>query len=213
MRLPAFFERVPRIRLHDPLADVLGSAEGGVLEYGYGDAVRVAGHSCPTVASAYWLTWRALDALYPHTLPERGAIKVEMRDDANGVIASVVQMLTGAAGNSGFKGIGGRYARAGLLRVTPDLPLAMRYTRLDTGAAVDASVDLSLVPEDPALPGLVERCTRGRADGESLARLAQLWQARVRALLIDFAHDDGVFVVRPLGRPPHAAAGSPLALH
>ena len=204
MQLPEFFDLVPRLRVHDPLAEALGSSRDGILEYGYGDAVRLTGHSCPTVASAYWLTWLALRALYPATLPERGGLKVEMREDARcgsvGVVASVVQMLTGAAGNSGFKGLGGRYARAGLMRTAPDLPLSMRYTRLDNGDAVDASADVTLLPEDPALPGLLDLCARGRADAQALGRLADAWQRRVRCLLIERAHDGGVFIVRPVGR-------------
>src|SRR5665213_586656 len=113
MKLPTFFDAVPKLRVSDPLAEALGCAEGGVFEYGYVDAVRLAGHSCPTVAAAYWLTWRALHVLYPDRLPQRGRIMVEFRDDARsgstGVVASVVQMLTGAAGSTGFKGIAGRH--------------------------------------------------------------------------------------------------------
>ena len=82
MRFPAFFDEVPRLRVRDPLAEVLGCAEGGVFEYGYPDAVRLAGHSCPTVAAAYWLTRRSLHLLYPDMLRQRGRIKFEFRDDA-----------------------------------------------------------------------------------------------------------------------------------
>jgi hypothetical protein len=66
---PAFFEQVPGITVHDPLADLLGAAQGGLVHYGYADAVRLAGHSCPTVASAYWLGVRALRALYGEAVP------------------------------------------------------------------------------------------------------------------------------------------------
>ena len=52
MKYPAFFDEVPSISLYDPLAEFLGAAEDGILQYGYVDAVRLAGHSCPTVASA-----------------------------------------------------------------------------------------------------------------------------------------------------------------
>ncbi len=52
MNHPDFFDEVPRISLYDPLAEFLGATEGGILEYGYFDAVRLAGHSCPTVALA-----------------------------------------------------------------------------------------------------------------------------------------------------------------
>jgi hypothetical protein len=209
MRLPAFFDEVPRLRVRDPLADVLGCADGGVLEYGYGDAVRLTGHSCPTVAAAYWLTWLALHELFPDGLPLRGGVKVEFREDARlgstGVVATVVQMLTGAAGSSGFKGVAGRYGRAGLMRFKPDLPMALRFTRLDNGASVDAEADLSLPPLDPALRSLLQRCVKGPADPAELAELGRLWQERVRHLLLDLANDAGVFTVR---RAEHWRRGS-----
>lgn len=201
MRLPAFFERVPRLQVHDALAEALGAAERGILEYGYADAVRLAGHSCPTVAGAYWLTVRALGALYPDSLPERGGIRVAFRGDvrqgANGVVACVVQLLTGAADESGFKGLFGRHARSGLQRFAPDLPMALRFTRVDTGAAVDAEADLAMLPQDPELAELIERCGPRRCDDAALLRLGELWQRRVEHLLLDLAYDDGVFVVRP----------------
>lgn len=80
MKLPDFFDEIPRLRVQDPLARVFGCAEDGVLEYSFADAVRIAGHGCPTVASAYWLTFLALERLYPDALPQRGGIKVEFRD-------------------------------------------------------------------------------------------------------------------------------------
>ena len=101
MDFPAFFDQVPRITLRDPLAELLGSAGGGLLSYGYADAVRLAGHSCPTVASAYWLGVRALKALYGDELPTRGHIQVSLREPletgTTGVVASVLGLLTGAA--------------------------------------------------------------------------------------------------------------------
>lgn len=212
MKLPAYFDDVPRLRVKDPLAELLGSAEGGVLEYSYADAVRLTGHSCPTVAAAYWLTWLALHELFPDSLPLRGGVKVEFRDDARsgstGVVAAVVQMLTGAAGSTGFKGIGGRFGRAGLLRFQPDLPLLLRFTRLDNGVAVDAEADLSLPPPDPALDELIQRCTKGVADVNDLTMLGTLWQERVRCLLCDFARDPGVFTVRRLDRRRRGPASS-----
>jgi hypothetical protein len=145
MKLPSFFDQVPLLRVRDPLAEVLGCAEGGVLEYSYADAVRLTGHSCPTVAASYWLTWRSMQELYPTELPVRGGVKVEFREDARigstGVVACVVQMLTGAAGSSGFKGVAGRFGRAGLIRFSPGLPLSLRFTRLDNGAQVNCCSD------------------------------------------------------------------------
>ena len=39
MGFPAFFDEVPRITLRDPLAELLGSVQGGLLSYGYADAM------------------------------------------------------------------------------------------------------------------------------------------------------------------------------
>ena len=216
MRLPAFFDQVPRLVVRDPMAEMLGCAEGGIFEYSYADAVRLTGHSCPTVASAYWLTVLALRALYVDELPVRGGIEVQFRDSARsgsvGVVATVVQMLTGAAGSSGFKGLGGCFARAGLMRIAPDLPLSLRYRRLDTGAAVDAAADLSLPPADPRLQDLIGRATRQHLDTVAMAELGRLWQQRVRFLLLELRDDPAVFTVRPVKRSSRAPLGGPTGL-
>lgn len=208
MELSSYFVEVPRLRVQDPLARILGCAKDGVLEYGFSDAVRLAGHACPTVAAAYWLTFIALEHLYPDSVPQRGGIKVEFRDDArsgsNGVVATIVQMLTGAAGNSGFKGLGGRFGRAGLIRHAPDLLLSLRFTRLDTNAAAEVGVDLSLVPASPLVEGLVRRVSSGKATAEEEHKLGELWQERVRRLLLDFPRDPAVFMLRPVQRRRNA---------
>lgn len=204
MKLPDYYDLVPRLRVQDSLARMLGCAEDGILEYGFGDAVRLTGHACPTVASAYWLTWLALEHLYPGELPQRGGIQVEFRDDARsgtqGVTATVVQMLTGAAGGSGFKGLAGRFSRAGLIRSKPDLLLALRFTRLDTRAAVDVGLDMAPLPPSPELDELTTRVAAARATPQEEARLAMLWQLRVRTLLLDFGRDRSVFMIRPVNR-------------
>ena len=51
-RFPAFFDQVPRLVVRDPLADFLGAAEGGVLDYGYADAVRTGQPCCAGVVTA-----------------------------------------------------------------------------------------------------------------------------------------------------------------
>ena len=69
MTYPAFFDAVPTLTLHDPLADLLGAVSDGLMTYGYTDAVKLAGHSCPTVAGAYLMTLKALGRLYPDGPP------------------------------------------------------------------------------------------------------------------------------------------------
>jgi hypothetical protein len=203
MQQPDFFRDVRRITVRDPLADFLGAAEGGLIEYGYEDAVKLAGHSCPTVASAYLSSCHALAALYPDQPPERGGVRVSfgsrLEDGVTGVTASIVTLLTGAAQDGGFKGIAGRFVRRGLQDFAAEIPLAMRFTRLDTGAGVDVQSDLSSVPSDAQMPELMACCLRGDASGDTLRRFAALWQERVRRILIDHADDPAVFRISTCG--------------
>lgn len=151
MTFPEFFARVPTITLRDPLADLLGAAEGGLIEYHFADAVRLAGHSCPTVAGAWLMTVRALRALYGDEIPERGNIAVALRENIDsgvaGVIASVAGLLTGAAGEGGFKGLGGRYSRRNLLQFGVAGSSGMSFMRRDTNVAVDCELHLESVPD------------------------------------------------------------------
>ena len=200
MQTPAFYESVPTLRVRDPLAEFLGASENGIITYSYLDVVKLAGHSCPTVAAAYWLTRRALMALYGAELPERGAIHVEFRDDVlagvTGVIANVVSMLTGATVDTGFKGLAGRFDRRQLLAFKSDIPLEIRFTRKDTGASVDAAANRRYVPADPEISALMQRCLTGEARADETRRFGELWQARVASILLEHGEDDTVFVIR-----------------
>jgi hypothetical protein len=199
-RFPAFFDQVPRLVVRDPLAEFLGAAEGGVLEYGYADAVRLAGHSCPTVASAYALAHHALTRLFPGDLPVRGAVRVSFQhpldEGVTGVIAAVVGLLTGSAQDGGFKGIGGRFVRRNLqLFGEHNQPLSLRFTRSDSGASVDAAADLSKAPPHPEMTELMRHCMRGEADAAAAQRFAQMWQQRVQRILTEHWDDPAVFHV------------------
>jgi len=206
MTFPDYFSQVPAITLRDPLAELLGAAEDGLIEYRFADAVKLAGHSCPTVASAYWLTCLALRALYGATLPERGGVQVTFRDSrvsgVTGVIANVVSLLTGATTDTGFKGLAGRFDRRGLLDFDARQPLDLRFTRLDTGAAVDAVAHLREVPADPRMAPLMQACLSGYASPAEARQFGELWQARVRRVLLEHGDDPAVFVVRPAPTEP-----------
>ncbi len=200
MHYPDFFDTIPRLQMHDPLADFLGAAESGCIEYAYLDAVKLAGHSCPTVASAYWLTCLALRALYGATLPERGGVQVTFRDSrvsgVTGVIANVVSLLTGATTDTGFKGLAGRFDRRDLLAFDAEQPLDIRFTRKDSGAAVDAMARLRDVSADPQMAPLMQRCLAGDASADEAQRFRVLWQDRVRRVLLEHATDPDIFVIR-----------------
>jgi hypothetical protein len=200
MSHPAFFDLVPALTLRDPLADLLGAADDGLIEYHYADAVRLAGHSCPTVAGAWLMTRHALAALYPDGVPERGGLRVQLRDApgvANaGVVGAVIGLVTGAAGEAGFQGLGGRHGRRGLLEFGVAMAGEVRCARLDTGAGVEIRYRPQAVPPDPALPTLMPAVVAGTASAAERAEFGRLWQDRVRRLLMEAPA--GLIEVTPL---------------
>jgi len=202
MPFPEFFTRVPSLTLRDPLARFLGSAADGLIEYGYVDAVRLTGHSCPTVASAYLMTCRALRYLYGDAIPERGNIRVQFRDGeedgVTGVQAAVVGLLTGAAGRGGFRGLAGHFSRRQRLCFgVGSISGVARFSRLDTEQAVDAAIDLSALPSAPGLTRLLERALTGQSREE----FAAAWQERVRCLLMEHRDDAQWLRLHPVDLP------------
>lgn len=200
MTFPGFFNDAPTIRVHDPLAQLLGSATDGIMDYHYADAVRLAGHSCPTVAGAFLTARAALKALYPDTLPERGNIAIQMPSPENegttGVVAQVLTLITGAAAQGGFKGIGGRCARNGLLSFAEHSGElsgfhggTIRFERLSTGAAVLVTFDANIIPADPSQRERIQAVAQNRETPEQQAEFARLWQVRVRKILLEHAED------------------------
>ena len=203
MSMQAFFSDAPRITVHDALAEFLGSCDDGMIEYGYADAVRVAGHSCPTVAGAYLMALAGLRALYPDAVSERGGIEVAMsrgeEDGTTGVIAQVFTLLTGAAATNGFHGIGGRFRRHGLLRYGGNLPgFIASFRRTDTGDTVYVDLDVSGVPAAPDMRMQMVRAMQPDAGTEDRRAFAASWQDRVRRLLLE--HGDDPAVIRVVRR-------------
>jgi hypothetical protein len=200
MSFPAFFQEIPVLTLRDPLANILGAADDGLLDYRYADVVRLAGHSCPTVAGAWLMAWRGLAALYGTEPPERGGIRVELRaaQDAGvaGVVGHVLGFITGAAGKGGFKGLGGQHGRRDLLAYAVDLPAEVRLTRLDTGASVSLDYHPEVVPPSPEMAPVMARVVGGVADASERIEFAHLWQDRVRRILLEHADDPELVGVR-----------------
>lgn len=180
MKTPQFYDRVPSIAMVDPLARMLGSAEDGKMEYHYVDAVKLCGHSCPTVAGAWWVTRTALARLYADDTPRRGEIRVELRealtDGVAGVIASVAGLVTGAANAGGFKGLGGRFGRNDLLRFGVPMSGDIRFTRLDTQQAVEFARGDSNVPRPPAFSALLQAALSPNASPQAIDAFGSMWQ-------------------------------------
>ncbi|MDP2246625.1 MAG: hypothetical protein Q8J65_00735 [Nitrosomonadales bacterium] len=197
MKYPAFFDEVPSIRLVDPLAEFLGATDDGIMEYRYIDVVKLTGHSCPTVASAYWMTLMALRVLYLEKMPERGNIRVEFNQEhdegVTGVIANVVGFLTGAADGTGFKGIANKFDRREKLYFASGISADIRFTRLDTGGIIETTANLSHVPTSKRIMELMSKCRNAMATSEETLEFRQLWQDRVRSLLLTHSNDPKVF--------------------
>ncbi len=136
-----FFDQIEKIVVYDELAQFLGAIEDGIIEFSYTDIVKVAGHSCATVAGAYLITLHGLKSLYGSDFPKRGEIKVEIQKspttDNAGVVGSVVSTITGATEKYGFGGIPtGKFNRRGLLFFEADIATDVKFTRLDTNQSV-----------------------------------------------------------------------------
>lgn len=189
MTFPDFFSRIPPVTLYDPLADFLGSAKDGRLDYHFADAVRLTGHACPTVAGAWLTACGALQALYPETLPVRGQIDVAFGDSESqgvtGVIASVLGLLTGAAGRGGFSGLGGHFNRRELLQFGVAGVSQVRFHRRDTGLTADCRLSLAAAPADPVTGQLLARLLSGDNSPDLAGEFHRLWLARVERILLD----------------------------
>src|SRR3990167_766995 len=112
----SFYDDAEPIKLREPLAEFLGAIDKGEeFVFTYQDAVKLAGHSCPAVSGAYKITQKALRELYGDKLPVRGEISVRVLgsvdNGANGPMAQVISLITGAAPETGFAGLGPKFSR------------------------------------------------------------------------------------------------------
>ena len=196
MNYPSFFNDVPSIKLQDPLSAFLGTFELGLVEFSYLDIVKSAGHSCPTVMGAYLSTLKALEALYPNELPQRGNISVQLKDDSKegitGVIASVITQITGATESTGFKGINGNFSRINLIEFNSNISVPLRFKRLDTEKTVELTYNPSSIPAKPRQQELMKKIMQNQASDEEKKEFSKLWQERVEAIFL--ALEDVIFL-------------------
>lgn len=201
-----FFDQVEPIMLKEPLAYILGAqSEDEVFVFNYTDAVLVAGHSCPAVSGAYKLTAKALKALYGNEMPIRGEIKVLIKggpmDLAYGPQSHVISLITGAAGQTGFKGLGGRYGRDNKLFFdAEDVQFnTFIFQRMDTGKTVQATYNPQALPEEDGRMGdLIPYVLRGTATKEQKELFYSLWQGKVKKILLEDEKYPGLFEVEVL---------------
>lgn len=183
MKYPLFFDRIETIKLQDELSDFLGTFEEGLVEFSYLDAVKAAGHSCPTVAGAYLMTLVALKELYGDKLPKRGEIFVSFKEDGisgvSGVIANVITQITGATQNNGFKGLNGNFERYGLMKFNDAISSSAKFQRLDTGKSIEIIYNPSVIEADGNINLLMQKMMQKVATSEEKTLFGKLWQQRV----------------------------------
>lgn len=201
-----FFADVEPIAMRDPLASVLGATEDDApIYYRYTDCVKVAGHACASVSSAFQMTKVALKALYGDELPVRGEIEVRYAGDrtsgANGPIGQVIQFLTGAAIETGFHGLGGRYGRDNKFHYDETMDtgqpgIVAEYKRLDTGKAVTVAANPGVIPmtaEEMEYAQLMPQVVMGQATAGEREKFYKFWQGKNRKILLE--EHPGVFTV------------------
>lgn len=198
-----FYEDVEPIRLKDPLAVFLGAIdENEEFIFTYGDAIKLAGHSCPAVSGAYKMTQKALAALYGNELPVRGQICVRVLgtidNGANGPISQVISLITGAAPETGFAGLGHSFVRKNKLVFDEknEEPNAFVFTRDDNKKSVKVVYHPENIPYAEGMSELFTKCAVGTATKKQKEEFMAMWQERVRAVL--FEEVKGLFTVQNL---------------
>ncbi|MDR4496984.1 MAG: FmdE family protein [Candidatus Scalindua sp.] len=202
----AFFDEVEPIKLKDPLAVALGAMDKDEpFVYKYGDAVKIAGHSCPAVSGAYRMTQIALKKLYGNDTPVRGEIKVTFRGEieykVNGPISQVVTFITGAAAENGFHGLGGgKFNRFNLLTFNGESQppagavCSAIFTRTDNGKSVEVTYSNSMLPANPKMGELMPLAVSGTGSKEEIDEFGNLWHERIKMVLM--GNVEGMFVVK-----------------
>ncbi|MCC7212376.1 MAG: hypothetical protein E3K40_04070 [Candidatus Brocadia sp.] len=204
----SFFSSVEPIKMKDPLAVALGAMDKNeAFVFTYTDAVKLAGHSCPAVSGAYKLTLLALKSLYGTEIPVRGQIKVTFKGEVdykvNGPISQVVTLITGAASESGFKGLGGgRYNRHNLLsfdgtkQADEDAVCTVIFERMDRNKKIEISYSNYMLPANPKMGDLMPLAVTGKGSDAEIKEFGELWHERVKTVLMN--PPEGMFVIKEL---------------
>jgi len=183
MKYPEFFDQIKPIVLQDELSAFLGSSEEGIIEISYLEIVKMAGHSCAVTSGAYLMSQYALNKLYGSEMPQRGNIKVEIKDhlqDGNtGVFGQVYSNITGATTNTGFGGLGDKFNRRNLLFYGVNMLGNVRFTRLDTMEKVEIIYN----PSNVVSPGEIMQSAFGpNATLEAKKSFPIRWQEMVKTI-------------------------------
>jgi len=189
LNYPKFYDKVESFVLKDELSSFLGATEDGIIEINYLDCVKLAGHSCPTVAGSYILTKVAISKLFSNT-PTRSSVIVSFKDakdsGVTGVIGSVIGYILGCNDEGGFSGIGGKFNRKNLLTYNNKNQQSMvKFTNIYTKESIELNLDTSEVPANPKMKELMQKSLKAEATQDEMLKFQQMWQNRVEYMLLN----------------------------
>lgn len=200
MEFPKYYHQIEKIRLFDPLAEVLGSCNEGIIEFSFSDVVSFAGHGCPTVGGAYLMTLMGLKLLYKNLIPIRGMIEVHMgqaKDSGTtGVVAAVAGFILGASDEGGFKGLAGNYFRNNLIKFSQDFKGHMRLVRIDTGESVTLEYHPEIVPGNQLTGILLEKILKNVATIEEKKEFQTIWNQRLEKIMVNEISNPNLIITR-----------------
>ncbi len=193
-----FFAEVEPLRIREPLAQALGvfKKADDVMEYSFLDVVKMAGHACPTTAGAYLCCRQALKSLYGNETPIRGDIAITVyghpSEGVYGVIGQVFSLLTGAAPESGFKGLGHKFKRKDLLIFDPQKidsqALCFEFSRLDARQSVMVKYYPHRIPfpteKNKRMGELMPKVLLKAANQDEIKQFQDLWIEKVTEMLV-----------------------------
>ena len=108
--------------------------------------------------------------------------------DKNGIEIAGAEgngVFVGATDKSGFKGLGGKFARHSLMFFDADINSSARFTRLSTNKSVDVFYNPSSIMPNPAMQPLMQKVMQGAATDEEFKEFGKLWQERVERICKD----------------------------
>ena len=183
--------QVDPILVRDPFLEFLGLVSPREpIAVTFPELVKAAGHLCPTVAGAYLILRHGLTALYGSEPAVRGEVRVTAyggpQDFGYGPIAQLVNLVIGAAPETGFAGLhAGLFARRDLFIFNQgDLRRnEFDFERLDLHRTVHVTYDPGKIPPPAGLHASIGPALGAAVAPADLTRFRTLWMQRVHDIL------------------------------
>ncbi len=197
---PKFYKQAPTIQIKDPMASLVGSLPEGqnILTIHLTDVALYSGHVCPGIASGYMLVRKALQALYPGSIPERGQIRVAAMAASD--LMDVASYITGARSFYGRDEINANDLVLDK-SLNPKQPgvFVMVFQRKDNGKAVKAVFNkFKLMPPQKfkMMKTFFNKMLKGNVPRQEKEQKWAMVQATVKKIVLNTPK--GLFTVTPL---------------